>query len=89
MPKGTFSVRIKIDEQPKKCLKNPKGEFKVTVNASPRYPIEETINVEANSYAMACQKAIKEYFKRHKNFRTTFCRAYATFVGKITREEEE
>jgi len=67
----------------------PKGMFSVSVNASPRYPVKETINVEANNFAMAHQKAIKEYFKRHKNLRSTFCSAYATFVGKISKQEEE
>ena len=67
----------------------PKKIYSVWVSASPKYPIEETISVEANNFPMACQKAIKQYFKKHKKLKSTFCNVKAIYVGKKVELEEE
>lgn len=56
--------------------------FSVTVNASPRYPIKETFQIEATSWAPAISRAVREYFKKHKHMRSSHCYVSAYFISK-------
>lgn len=63
--------------------------FMVTVNASPRYPIKEVFTIEASGWSTAIARGVKEYFKKHKNFRTSYCSVRADKIPGLLKEKEE
>lgn len=62
--------------------------YSITVNASPRYPIKKTYNVEATGWATAIARAVRQYMKEHKHLRTDHCYVSAFKVSKKLREVE-
>lgn len=62
--------------------------YSITVNASPRYPIRKTYQVEATSWAAAISRAVRQYFKEHKCMRTTTCYVTANNLGKKLTDDD-
>lgn len=60
--------------------------FSITVNASPRYPIRETYQIEASGWSTAIARAIREYFRKHKHMRSEHCSVSAYFVSRRFKE---
>jgi hypothetical protein len=62
-------------------------KYRVTINASPRYPIKEVVVVSASGWSTAIARAVKEYFHRHKNMHSEMVSVFAQKI-KINEIEE-